>query len=266
MTHSTTLQSHNLGLLTSFSIVKNRRDGERGHLFQGRFKAILVENKSYGAEVSRYIHLNPVRIRSFLKKPVAFRRKIIRNHEWNSYGGLIGQRSCPRWLARKLLLDSWGATVKEQQHNYSSFVEEGLVREIDDITQLTVAQTILGSEPFVDMIRRTYTRALDKLSDPRETPRERRVATWVSLQTMAAIVAVEYGVKPGVLLIKNSKNNESRKMFPYCAAIFCRGRYSLSEIAGHANVSLGGLSSGITKFKKEFERELIKRKMTQNVK
>ena len=54
-TEEANLSKFMYSLLTSFAIVKNRKDGERGHLFQGRFKAILVENKSYGAEVSRYI-------------------------------------------------------------------------------------------------------------------------------------------------------------------------------------------------------------------
>ncbi len=51
-------------LLTSFTISLNRRHHSSGHLFQGRFTAHLVENEAYGAEVSRYIHLNPVRIKA----------------------------------------------------------------------------------------------------------------------------------------------------------------------------------------------------------
>lgn len=95
----------------------------------------MVENEVYGAEVGRYIHLNPVRIRSRLNDAIGARRKTVRSHRWNSYGALIGHRSCPRWLDRKSLLRAWGANVKEQQKNYSSFVEEGLVRDIDDISQ-----------------------------------------------------------------------------------------------------------------------------------
>ena len=47
--------------LTSFTVVINRRRKSSGHVFQGRFKAELVEAERYGNEVSRYLHLNPVR-------------------------------------------------------------------------------------------------------------------------------------------------------------------------------------------------------------
>ena len=56
--------------LTSFAIISfNRLDGERGHLFQGRFKAILVEDEAYGSAVGRYIHLNPVRTAEAIQEP-----------------------------------------------------------------------------------------------------------------------------------------------------------------------------------------------------
>ena len=45
--------------LTSFTLLNNRLLRERGHLFQGRFKALLVEDEAYGSTVGRYIHLNP---------------------------------------------------------------------------------------------------------------------------------------------------------------------------------------------------------------
>ena len=49
-------------LNVSYSVWFNRRHRRAGHLFQGRFKAILVEDDSGWQEVARYIHLNPVRI------------------------------------------------------------------------------------------------------------------------------------------------------------------------------------------------------------
>ena len=50
--------------MTSYTVTFNRRHVTSGHLFQGRFKALLVEDESYGSKVNRYIHLNPVRVKN----------------------------------------------------------------------------------------------------------------------------------------------------------------------------------------------------------
>jgi len=52
-------------LLTSFTSIKNHRQKTSGHLFQGRYKSLIVEDKSYGMALCRYIHLNPVRTKEF---------------------------------------------------------------------------------------------------------------------------------------------------------------------------------------------------------
>ena len=67
----------------SYTSAFNRRHRRVGHLYQGRYKAILVDKDSYLLELSRYVHLNPVRIRPQHKRPVAeqLRLSAISNHE-----------------------------------------------------------------------------------------------------------------------------------------------------------------------------------------
>ncbi len=72
--------------LTSFTVSLNRRRGDCGHLFQGRFKAQLVERERYGNELSRYIHLNPVRTRAARELPLESKRSLLRQYKWSSYG------------------------------------------------------------------------------------------------------------------------------------------------------------------------------------
>ena len=62
-------------VLTSFTITPNRRQDSSGHVFQGRFAAHLVEDQAYGGEVSRCIHLNPVRTKALRAASVAVRRE-----------------------------------------------------------------------------------------------------------------------------------------------------------------------------------------------
>jgi len=67
----------------------NRRHDKVGHLFQGRFKAILVDRDAYLLEVCRYVDLNPVRAR-LVRKPEAW--------AWSSYRAQVGQTAAPDWL------------------------------------------------------------------------------------------------------------------------------------------------------------------------
>ena len=73
-------------LLTSFTVTKNRRDRRSGHLFQGRFKSILVEEELYGSEVSRYIHLNPITRRHPAEMELELKQNLIREFRWSSFG------------------------------------------------------------------------------------------------------------------------------------------------------------------------------------
>jgi len=66
-------------LLTSYAVIKNRRDRRTGHLFQGRFKGHLIEEDGYGNMLSRYIHLNPVRVKKAKSLPLDDRQKLLRS-------------------------------------------------------------------------------------------------------------------------------------------------------------------------------------------
>lgn len=55
---------------TSYTVYFNRRHHRSGHLFQGRYKAILVDADAYLLELSRYIHLNPIRLKKLKDMPV----------------------------------------------------------------------------------------------------------------------------------------------------------------------------------------------------
>jgi len=67
----------------------NRRHGKTGHLFEGRFKAILVDRDAYLFEVCRYVELNPLRV-GWVKDPVGWK--------WSSYRAHIGEAPAPLWL------------------------------------------------------------------------------------------------------------------------------------------------------------------------
>src|SRR3972149_4573760 len=84
------------GLYTQRS---NRRHRRVGHIFQGRYKAILVDKDSYLLELCRYIVLNPVR---------AHLVKSVERWPWSSYRATVGERAAPAWLSTEALLAQFG--------------------------------------------------------------------------------------------------------------------------------------------------------------
>jgi putative transposase len=95
----------------------NRRQDRVGHVFQGRFKAILVERESYLLELSRYVVLNPVR---------AGMVKNLNDWPWSSYPATIGQSVASDWLETDWLLSHFGKQRKRARIKYIDFVWEDI--------------------------------------------------------------------------------------------------------------------------------------------
>ena len=91
------------GVFTQWS---NKRYRRSGHLFQGRYKGILVDSASYFQEVCRYVVLNPVRAR-MVADPAAW--------PWSSFRATVGLESAPSWLAVEAVLAAFGRMRNEAQ-------------------------------------------------------------------------------------------------------------------------------------------------------
>ena len=110
----------------------NRLRKSSGHIFQGRYKAHLVEDEPYGTEASRYIHLNPVRVKRMSKRRIEEKREYLRRYKWSSYPASIGVRKPWKWLNIEHILSYWGCGKEERMKAYWRYVEEGLNRDNDN--------------------------------------------------------------------------------------------------------------------------------------
>jgi REP element-mobilizing transposase RayT len=253
-------------LLTSYAVVHNRKHGVSGHLFQGRFRAIVVEDEAYGSEASRYVHLNPVRTAVLEDAGAEKRRATLQGYEWSSYASVVGLRRCPAWLDRQSLLRPWGRTVRQQQRAYAEYVEEGLVRDIPDPLKAAAARAILGTEPFVDRIRRVLVGAAEKLDSRRELPQAAALGAWTSLDDLVETVAAVYKTEPGLLLRRHSRGNEARQVLLYLACRHCRGREPLRELASRLGpISVGGLTHARYVMAKRLEEEPALRRRVSRI-
>jgi putative transposase len=118
----------------------NRRHRRVGHLFQGRYKAILVEKDAYLLELSRYIHLNPWRVQRRMD-PIKYR--------WSSLGAYLGIRMAPSWLTVRDVMSQFGSKGKRE---YRGFVLEGIKEGIRTPWADVRGQAVMGSEEFVEAV------------------------------------------------------------------------------------------------------------------
>ena len=93
----------------------NWRQNRSGHLFQGRFKAILVDADSYLLELTRYIHLNPVRA-GMVQSP--------EEYPWGGHRAYLGKDTIP-WLTTDLVLSQFAGTKAQARRQYGEFVAQG---------------------------------------------------------------------------------------------------------------------------------------------
>lgn len=127
---------HKLG--TGYTMAFNIKKERSGSLFQGRFKAIHIENETYLTHLSRYIHLNPVELKkpNWKKQGIKNWKEInqfLENYRWSSYLDYIGKKNFPSVTDRKLLLD-----IFENEKEYKKFIKEWVSKDFTNIQDLTL--------------------------------------------------------------------------------------------------------------------------------
>lgn len=145
----------------------NRAHARVGHVFQGRYKAILVERDSYLLELARYVVLNPLRARMV---------KRLETWPWSSYLATCGQTPAPEWLQTDWILAQFGRQRASTIRKYVEFVHEGV--RLPSVWAQLQGQIYLGSERFVKKMQAQIEKrpALD------EIPRAQRRALTQALE------------------------------------------------------------------------------------
>lgn len=147
----------------------NRHHGRVGHVFQGRFKAIVVERDSYLLELCRYVVLNPVRAGMVTQ---------IERHAWSSYPATMGLTECPDWVETDWLLGQFAKTRAVARRRYAAFVAAG--KGLLSPWSAVKGQALLGSETFVEKMRPL----LECASGLKEIPRTQRLLHRPSLESL----------------------------------------------------------------------------------
>jgi len=149
------IMHHINGAYTNYFNTKRKRSG---HLFQGRYKALLVDIDEYAQELSRYIHLNPVKA-GMVENPGQFK--------WSSYRYYIDMNKSPSWLFTDFILSLFSRKVSVAKKQYRKFVESMVEVEYENPLENVFASTILGGRSFINEIREKH---LDRKKLDRDLP------------------------------------------------------------------------------------------------
>lgn len=146
------------GVSQSYTMYFNRRYKTVGHLFQGRYKAILCDRDEYLLSLIKYIHLNPVRAK-VVKTPDEY--------EWSSYHNYAKQNSKDNLIDTDQVLRMFSEDKAAARKLYRAYMGDELSIKKEDIYR-TVDQRILGREEFIDKVVEKYEGELVKEKRERE--------------------------------------------------------------------------------------------------
>lgn len=168
------MQFLNSGYTSYFNIKRKRK----GHLFQGRYKAFLVDKDSYMQRLSRYTHLNPVKAK-IVDRP--------EEYKWSSYIHFVGKTRAPKYLDVGYTLGFFDG----DRQRYKAFVEAGITGEVENVFKEVNAGFILGERDFVEKIKEKYLGEIERTED---LPELRKLGKrYISYEELQKILKQEYG-------------------------------------------------------------------------
>jgi len=159
----------------------NRKYHRSGHLFQGRYKALVVEKDTYLKELCRYVVLNPVRAK-MVKRP--------KDWKWGSYRATAGLEKPEAWMEVDWILGQFGKERKRAQEAYRRFVEEGMGLKESPWEDL-YSRIYLGSEKFLNHVH-----DVGKKHQHLDVPRYQIKTIKQDPEKIIQQVAKSYGIKP----------------------------------------------------------------------
>lgn len=181
-------------LSTAYTVYYNLRHRRHGHLLDGRYKAKLVEGDDYLLALSRYVHLNPVRVGGIKDKPTAEQIKVLRMYPWGTYLSYIGQRKALDFVEYAPILAEMSGKRRDWPKRYREFVETGLAEGDEDFKiALKESPRSIGSEGFRAWIDERYQELIEGHRHP-EDAAFRRITEPLSADAVLSILAEVFEV------------------------------------------------------------------------
>lgn len=239
--------------LTGFAVAYNRRHRRHGHLFQNRYKSIVCDEDSYFAELVRYIHLNPLRVK------LVADLSVLDTFPWCGHAVIMGEIT-HEWQDREYVLSWFGGKEKEAKGAYRQFVHEGiaqgrrpelvgggLIRSVGGWSQvfairrhkdrLLTDERVLGSGNFVEsMLKEAEERLRFQMASNR---RRQDVVTFIEQ------VCKKEGINPKEMGLGSRRGRISKVRSKIAYQLVEDYGIPLAEVARQLGVSTSAISKAV---------------------
>ena len=241
-------------LLTSYTVYFNLRHDRHGHLFDGRYKAKLVQGDDYLLALSRYVHLNPVRVSEL--ETEAERRKVLNTYFWSSYLQYIGRRKKLELLtvAPTLALVS----THQASRRYRDHVEQGLGKGMTEWGLGELSPLSIGDDTFRDWVQEQYAellKAVKRHEDVAFRHSERALPPDTILQKLAELMECDVSAF--------STRTHRQPYRPFAAHFLTRfGGLSRRDAAAHLGVTSGpAVTQQLSRYRQLVKKDRRMRKL-----
>jgi REP element-mobilizing transposase RayT len=226
---------------TAYAAWYNKRQNRVGHLFQGRFHGILVEEASYLARASAYVHANPVAVESWRDRPMQERWRRLLSYPWSSLSSYLSARAPdqPR-IATAPVWKAVGAnTPREGRAAYRKYMRDWLRRNDWSLHGDVKKQTFLGSDRFENSLReRLEDEAI--LDDGVQGAREWK-GDMTAEQVLDAVLEVTGFDR--LVVARRTRGSGERKVLIYLVRRVSHA--SLAEVGRLFGISAAGVSQSV---------------------
>ena len=178
-------------LNTSYALYSRYKHKKPGHRLEGRYKAKLVQGDEYRVTLTRYIHLNPVKVKAAVALTRTERRRLLERPGWSSYGGYVDGKREEEWVSYEVLRE-FGSGLDEARRRYRGYVLACLEKDDEELKRcLGQSGYGIGDEEYVKRLEREMREGRSGEERDRDVayPLER-----IGAERIEAVVAREYGV------------------------------------------------------------------------
>ncbi|GBE00096.1 transposase IS200 like protein [bacterium BMS3Abin07] len=229
----------------SYTGYYNRRHRRVGHLYQGRYKSIIVDRDEYLSELSQYIHLNPVRIRAKKNMPDEEKAEYLKNYRWSSLPGYLISRKQEPFVDYSLVLSEYGGNSTAGRRAYRKRILINIAEGLE-VKDKIIGQSILGGDDFIEWIKETFIKG----KKDRESPALRQLKQYRTRDEIMGVIEKETG--KSFEKIKESKGSQRQIAMDM---LYRTGGLKGTEIGELLGVDYSTVSQGRKRLREKMERD-----------
>ena len=220
-------------LSTSYALYARYKHGKPGHQFEARFKAKVVEEDTYLLAVTRYIHLNPIKIAACRRMSKAERVQRLEAYRFSSYPGYVAKKDAEDFVCYDVL-KQYGATLHAARRFYRAYTHACVMEDDAPLMDaMRVSRYAIGGEAFVQQTEKRLEQ--QRTGSPRDEDLALPAAT-VDIQTVDRYVARHYRIEPEGLKAHGKRAGVAKYV---AVELACR-------LTGHSGRAVGAHYGGIS--------------------